>query len=581
MKQRSFFTILITGVLALLTLSAGGFYWLTTQTPLNLLRGGPTTTPAAAMFVPKQAPAMLSLLVSPDRLQALGQVFAPPQERGRAQAEFNQITESLLADTGINYGRDIQPWLGDELTLAVTDLDFDRDSSNGEQAGLLLALATTKPDRTQEFLDLFWQKQAAAGQNLAVESYEGVKLIYRRQGRELGGNTARTRSLKAFPSDPSPALATAIVTGDRHSFVLFANDPKVLKDAINNVQAPNLNLNSAPNYQKALQPLTQPRIALAFADLPQLTDWLSTQQLQSQAENPSLSSASLAISVGLNPEGLLAQTAFLTPDGEELSPPPPGPVKALQYIPAISPFVAASHDLKGLWNQLSAGLLGDELFSPLVSQALTGVQTIWGLDLPQDIFSWVEGEYALALFPRGDRHRGDWIFVAEQSADSQKAVAHLDAIALSQEYSIGNFLLAGEKISAWTRLTTTEVSDSKNTQNTIIKAEAKGVHATVGNYEIFTTSVEAMDEALKAIQTGTLVANADFQTSLAPLPQPNYGYLYLDWAASREIWERQIPLLKLIELSVKPFFDHLRSLTITSIGTDADVHRAAVLIRLS
>ncbi|MCZ0903185.1 DUF3352 domain-containing protein, partial [Microcoleus sp. HI-ES] len=135
--------------MALLGLSAGGFYWLTTHTPLNLLAGGPTTTPAAAVFVSKQAPLLASMLVNPDRLEALRQVFATPEERSRSHAEFEQIKKSFLASTGLDYSRDIQPWIGDEITLAVTTPDFDGDSNNGQQAGFLLAVSSQKVDRSQ------------------------------------------------------------------------------------------------------------------------------------------------------------------------------------------------------------------------------------------------------------------------------------------------------------------------------------------------------------------------------------------------------------------------------------------------
>ena len=153
MKLRSFFSFLIAGVLALLALGAGGFYWLSTKTPLNLLAGGPTTTPAAAVFVSKQAPWLASMLVNPDRLEALRQIFASPEERSRSHAEFEQIKKSLLANTGIDYSRDIQPWIGDEITLAVTNPDFDdRDRSKGQQTGFLLAVSSQNADRSQKFL---------------------------------------------------------------------------------------------------------------------------------------------------------------------------------------------------------------------------------------------------------------------------------------------------------------------------------------------------------------------------------------------------------------------------------------------
>ena len=577
MKLRSFFSFLIAGVLVLLALSVGGFYWLRAHTPLNLLQGGPIVTPTAAIFVPKSAPALLSMLVNPDRLEALRQVFAPPQERARSHAEFNQIKKSLLFNTGLDYSRDIEPWLGEEITLAVTGTDFDRDRTNGKQIGLLLAVASSNIERSREFLELFWKKPTVAAEDVIFEQYKGVSLTYKRANIS---NTFSPLSLGV-----SPSLATAVVgsnSTNRDSFVLFANHPKVLREAINNVQAANLNLNSAADYQQALQQLKQGRIAVAFANLSELNDWIGTQKTVSKEEKESstISPSTLAIAMGVNRQGLLAETVVVSPDGKKLQSISPQSelVKALDYVPAASPFVAASKDLNHLWTQLSAGVGGNDFLSKLVNQPIADLKASSGIDLVKDIFSWVRGEYALALLPRPDRTVPDWIFVAEKSPDSEKAIARLDAIAQSQDYSIGNFSLNNQKISAWTRLTT---SSNFNNKNTAIKAEAKGVHATVGKYEIFTTSVEAMDEALKASQTGNLASNSDFQTGIAPLPQSNYGYLYLDWLSSRAVWKRQIPLLRLIELSGRPFFDHLRSITLTSTGGEGGMRRGSAFIRLN
>ncbi len=577
MKLRSFFYFLIAGVFALLALSAGGFYWLTTQTPLNLLNGGPTTTPAAAVFVSKQAPLLASMLVNPDRIEALRQVFATPEERSRSHAEFEQIKKSLLANTNLDYSRDIQPWIGDEITFALTSPDIYRDSNNGQQTGFLLAVSSQNADRSQEFLDSYWKKESRADKTVQSELYKGVKLNYK-QVPALPKNSEFRSPLNrlALPnSSLPPSFATALVSGslaseNNSNFVLFANNQKVLRDAIDNVESANLNLNNSPNYQKALQQLTKGRIALGFINLPQ----------PETEKNPQLSPNSLAVAVGVNRRGLVAETALVTDRQQTAIPALSEPVQALRYIPSASPFAVASTDLSNFWTGLSSAIATNAEVSKLADRTIADIQTAWGINLPQDIFNWVKGEYALAVLP-GASNSSDWIFAAETSADSQQAIARLDEIARSKEYSIGSFTLRNQKITAWTQLTTSPNYGSENKRKSAIETEAKGVRATVGKYEIFTTSVEAMDEALKAAETGSLIANQDFQTSIEPLPTSNDGYFYLDWPSSRGIWEKQIPLLRLIELSARPLFDHLRSLTITSTGETAGIRKATVFMRLN
>jgi len=577
MKLRSFFSFLIAGVLALLGLSAGGFYWLTTHTPLNLLAGGPTTTPAAAVFVSKQTPLLASMLVNPDRLEALRQVFASPEERSRSHAEFEQIKKSFLASTGLDYSRDIQPWIGDEITFAVTTPDFDGDSSNGQQTGFLLAVSSQKVDRSQQFLDSYWRQQSRADKTVHSELYKGVKINYK-QPPIAKKKAASLSPLNPFslPNSKLPSsFATAAIggnlnSGNNQNFVLFANSPNVIREAINNVESANLNLNNTPEYQKALQQLTQGRIALAFANLPQS----GTEQ------NPQVSLNSLAVAVGVNRRGLLAQTALVTSRENTASPTLSEPVQALQYIPSASPLAVASTDLRNFWADLSSAVSANVEVSNLVDRTLANIQQVWGVNLPQDIFDWVQGEYALAVLPNSS-NSADWIFAAENSADSQKAIDKLDEIARSKEYSIGSFTLRNQKITAWTQLTTNQNYGKENNRKSAIETEAKGVRATVGKYEIFTTSVEAMDAALEAAETGSLVANQDFQTSIEPLPPSNDGYFYLDWPSSRAIWEKQIPLLRLIELSARPLFDHLRSLTVTSTGEITGIRKATIFMRLN
>ncbi|MBD2743956.1 DUF3352 domain-containing protein [Coleofasciculus sp. FACHB-1120] len=589
MKRRSFFYVLAAGVLVLLLIGAGGFYWLRANSPLALLGGGEVTNPTATIFVPKQAPVMVSLLVNPDRLEGLRQAVALPANRKRSRAELNQFKQSLLANTDLDYRRDIQPWLGDEITLALTSLDFDRTRDNGEQRGLLLAVTTKNPQRSREFVDLFWQKQANVETDLVFETYKGVKLIYKNQDSLVKPQDAvnkgfYNRDRSALQKDAinrasaQNSVATAVV-GDR--FVLFANNPRVLKEAINNVQAPNLSLSDSTSYQRAIDTISQPKIGLTYVNLPALAMFLGNN---SQMEiDPTYES--LAIAISPKTQGLLAETALLAATGQEIPPATPTlsqPVGALQYLPEKIAIAASGSNLEQLWTQLTSGLDSDDSLAQLINQPIANLQARWGIDLKQDIFSWVQGEYALGMLPRPDRKDSDWIFVAEKSetTKAEAAIDRLDASAKQQGLSVSSFTLENQPISAWTKLTTTAEKNQGDDQDPVkLEAQVKGVHASVGKYEIFTTSIEAMNQAIKA-PDNSLVKSDRFQANITSLPQPNNGYLYLDWASSQAFLERQLPIVKVVELVAKPLFNELNSLAFSSYGSDDGVRRSKVFLRL-
>lgn len=599
MKLRSFLSALATVVVVLLVTSVAGFVWLFSQNPLSLLQTAQAATPSAAMFVPKQAPLVTSLLVNPDRLESFRQVVVRPEERRRARSEIAQIKQGLLANTGLDYQRDVQPWLGDEMTLAVTSLDIDRDAENGAQPGYLLALATKDPERSREFLQLFWQKRAIGGTDLVFEQYKGIKLIYGNQPDEVDTSQKRKRRKSGFPSfSIEPLNLASAVVGDQ--FVLFANHPKVLRDAINNVQAPDLNLLSTDFYTQSLEALTQPRLGLAFVNVPRFATWwgdqtaLPSKSAKAETEGtPATGTQTLAIALELERTGLLASTALVSPSSTATSTASLSkPVQALQYLPATVPFAAAGQDLDRVWTQLSQGAATYGTTAELLNQSLADLERRWKLDLPQDVFSWVKGEFALGLLPepganpprRGKNkslpaNQNDWIFVAERSnSDTAKqAIAGLDEIAQQQGLSIGAIQLGNQTVSAWTRF---KPEAAIQQASKTLQAKVEGVHASVGNYEIFTTSIAAMDAALKAVDH-PLSSDDRFQQAIAPLAEPNNGYLYLDWASSRSTLERQFPVLKVIELAGKPLFKHLDALTLSSYGSRSGIQQGGVFFKLN
>jgi len=559
MNKRSFFNVLAVGVI-ILVIGIGG--WWFRRSPSLIQGNGVLSTPTAAL-ISKSAPVTVSLLVNPDRLENLP---------GSSLKELSQLKTSLFADTRIDYRQDIQPWLGQEISLAVTSVDLDRTPENGQQPGYLMALATNNAKKSREFVDLFFSGRALAGAKIAVEQSQGVKVIYETE--------------EAFPVTPAKKdvsteknqIAGAVV-GDR--FVLFANHPKVIFEAINNLQVPDLNLTSSIKYQEALKQLPSGSIASAFLNLPAVAAW---QGLKLATRLPY---ESQVVSLALKSQGLFAQTTILAAPQSELTPPVAlsGPVGAMQYIPSATGLAISgsdlSHldktDLAKLGTQVATALSGtSDLISSLVNQPLADLQQRWGINLRADIFSWVQGEYALGLSPEKEQTNPDWIFVAEKSTAATDGIARLDALATSLGLSINPITVGNQQIFAWTKLI---AATNKDPGAITLAAQVQGVHTTVGNYEIFANSIAMINAALTA-EKNSLANNRNFKDSIGALPKQNQGYVYLDWQKSHEILERQFPILQLAEVIGKPFFERLRSLTVSSYGNESELLKAGVLFDL-
>lgn len=548
MRLRSLFLILIAVAVLSLSVAAGGLFWVLAQSPLDLKAGGTKLTPEGAIFVPAQAPAMVSLVVNPDRLEALLQLETPLLKRRRSRRELDEIKSGLLAKTNLNYYADVKGWLGNEVTVAMTSLDYDRDPENGRKAGYLLVVSAKDGEYAKEFLQLFFSRSAIAGDaDLVFEPYQGVNLIYT-QSRTTG----------------ETPLASAVV-GDR--YVLFANHPKVLRDAINNVQATGINLANSENYQAALATIKMPRIGIAYVNLLALT-----KDLEGEPTEPT---PTLTLAVALDPQGLLAQSAL---SGVVKSEPPQPllsePVGALNYLPSQTILTAAGVDLQGFWQQVLTGFGENSPITDLLVESLAQWQAPRGLNLPEDIFSWAQGEYALSLLSNSGKESTRWLFVARENEKETEAIAshlsHLDDLARERGLNVGTVKLGEQPVKIWAKF----VANGNK-----IDADVQGVLTEIDDYQLISNSLDAIAKATDA-NFKSLAESQIFQDAIAPLPSENNGYLYINWRKVRPLFEAQFPGLRLLELAGQPLFDRLNSLTLTSIGNREGVSRATMLLKI-
>lgn len=623
-SRRPIATGLIAVALLLLLSGVTSLFWGSIQGPGGLVRGS-RAEPSAAMFVPKRSPLMLSLVVNPNRLSGGGWLPGPGK---RARAELRSLRDGLLAPAGLDYRKDLRPWIGDEVTLAVTDLDLDREGDNGRQPGYLLALATRRPQRAREFLQLYWQRRAADGTRLAFEQVSGARMVF------VDSPSAPLET----SDDSSPArqsVATALV-GDR--YVLFANDPKVLRSAINHVQVPELNLLNAPRYRRALEALTGPRLAVGFANFQTLGSWIVDQGLTvSKTPLPSQPAGlydAVALGLGTTRSGVLADVALLKRDaasrleipaeseqgagdspmvGPDTRPdtrpdtvrptdlptvrptdPPTDPRAALKYLPSNTAIAASSDHLDQFWQGTQRVLKAYPAIATVVNRAIGHLESDWDVNFTQEIFPWVQGAYALGELER-PQGPSDWVFVVERTRpEAQAGIAHLDDLARQQGYSIGTLTLADRPVTAWTKLKPEGQQDSADKA---LRALVRGVHGPVGptavetpdkdsadvatnnQYEVFATSLEAMEAVLQASGDQALANSQGFRAAIAPLPKTNQGYLHLNWAESEATLSQQVPFIQVLKLTAEPLFRHLQSITLSGYPATEETQRTAIALR--
>ena len=547
MKTRQVLIALV-GVILLVILGFSLFF----NKSFNLVATtGVKENPQGVVFVPKQSPLMVSLLVNPKQLESITQLLPTNAKSKRVMKAMDKLRSTLLTQAQVDSLDDLKGWIDDEVTFAVTSLDYDHDTDNGTQPGYLLAVKNNNRQSASEFLQTYYSKNVITGDSeLIFDEYEGVKIVYQ----------------NPLSEDSKVKKVAAAVVGN---FVLFANDLPVLTDAINNAQAIELNLDHDLAYQDSLASLPQKKISVVYANLPNISAWITNQPtIEEDAKNQSL-----ILSLQLNNQGLLTHSALYTGEGENKSPTLNHIPQTLAYVPENSIFTIAGANLQLLSENINQGLTQNNPFAEILSQIINPLESSLNLDLNQEIFQKVTGEYALSLSQNKDNQTLDWFFI--NKIGDEALSPSFDAMAQSRGLSIGDLPLDDRSMTTWTKLITT--SDNSFSR---LQAEVKGVHADIKSYEVLTNSVNLLSNSLSESPRNLLDAS-DFASGLETLPSKNNGYLYLRWQPLKPYFVKRFPLLRVIELGFKPLFDNLYSVTVTNQGVENGIQMSTVFFNFS
>ena len=542
-----FFVSLISLALVLLALGGSVFRYLTASPKRIAAQDQPIAI--ATTFVPVSSPFSASLLTSPEALRSPSQAQTSqpsktisPAAGPQTATASQQLQQSLLAKTGLDYERDLLPWIGSEVTFALVDADIDLEATNGQQPGYLLAAAIA-PQRQQaarEFLQTLWQRRNLVGKAPKARQISGVQALYR---DDLSGRGT------------SSVTAASALVGDR--FVLLANDIRVLQRSIRAAQSvTNLAQNKA--YRDAVAQLPAKRVGLAYWD---------SSALRDSGELPIVRSHT-AMSLERRSDGVLVTLRQAHKDS--LSEPPTrlatlaAPTAAMAFVP-----IASTQALNAV--NLAQQLSEPEAALASLNITLEDLPDFLAVGNAQNDFSawdWATGDYALARVGK------DWILaVRGRDADS----AELDSIAKANGFSAVPVALPAvsdeksiaqtREAIAWTRF---KAKPSRRASDSQLETEVMGLRIRQGEYDVFASSLAAMEQALAA-GSSSLRDAAPFNQAVAALPQPNSGYFYWDKSQIAAFVKRQPLVIQQIVKDLNPLLSSAQRLSATRVSaTGAD-----------
>ncbi|OIP72332.1 MAG: hypothetical protein AUK43_03720 [Oscillatoriales cyanobacterium CG2_30_40_61] len=322
-------------------------------------------------LIPDEAMIATYVSATPDVLSEL-QNFGTPEAQGLVSRGIKIFQQQSLAQTQINFNRDVQPWIGGVM-VALLPADGGK---LGSEPQLLMVVGIKNKLKAWHFA----QKLQASPEIKSQRSqYRGV-------------------SLSSYTEKTGKQYNVAVI----NDHLVIAVSPETVKRAIDTFMgSPSLvSLSGKSDLFFKSANLANPLLTVFIADYDRLTKdlsgtWPEVLSLSGQSLSSLKPIQSMVIGVGVESDGIrLKAMAHLRPKAT-VSPNLPEFGKMMDRFPSETVALVNSHDLHQMWLQLLTLGENNRDLNRIISQIRLALQAI-NLDADTEVFGWMDGEFALA-----------------------------------------------------------------------------------------------------------------------------------------------------------------------------------------
>ncbi|MEH2257592.1 DUF3352 domain-containing protein [Nostoc sp.] len=549
-----------------LTLSATGLligagsvaYWLLAQRQISS-----TDLLVGANIIPGDALFAVSLTTDPQQWQKLRQ-FGTKETQTELDKNLVQLRDRFLTNNGYDFQKDIAPWVGDDVTIAILapatgnkpapkPVTTNENAASDQQSMVMVLpvknseiaksiLAQPKTLKQAKWVDRIYQgiaikqSEAQAGQNFSAALLDGRFLVI------TDSPKATERAIDAYKNKTS-----LVTTGG------FAeNFPKIA--------------NYQPFAQFYINVPTAAKIAAASPNRP-----LPAQVLAQLQNNQGLAGTITLESEGIRFKGV----SWLNPNSQRVLVVENKAGKMQSRIPAETLMMLTGGNLQRLWRDYVLTSQGNPLSPIAPEQIRGGIKSLTDLDLDKDLLSWMKGEFSLSVIPATPKEgspndfRAGLLFMVQTSdaysgqslrKSAEASISQLDEVMKNQyQFQVQPGKVAGQPVVNWISpygtLTATHGWLDEDVAFLVVGAPIADKIVPKPNY--------------------TLAGTLPFQQTVPTEPNPTNGQFFLD--VERTV--KNFPLPTLIP-NQQTLLDATRSIGMTSAVSDNRSNRYDIFIEL-
>ncbi|MEQ8754501.1 MAG: DUF3352 domain-containing protein [Coleofasciculus sp. G1-WW12-02] len=455
---------------------------------------GVVDTPAAsAKVIPDEAVMVGFISTDPQAWMQL-QKFGTPELQTLVNQSLDDLQAETFKDSQISYEKDLEPWLGN-VTVAV----LPSTSPEAVDDSQILTVVTIK----NKFNLLKFASQLKREEKLGktqeidyngltiLETTDAEKTFYSavlRQHLVISEDVKPVQlAIDSFKGKPSLASQGDVAK-------LFSQDIDILNPIVKFY---------IPDYTAFVQEMVanNPEVApLPPATLEQLQGFKSVKM------GMGIDDVGIRLKTIANVEPSAIQVEFK-----------PNPGQIISQFPASTMMLLTGNGISQGWDAIAESAQTD----PQLQQGLNSLRSAANrinLDVDNDIFGWMDGEFALGVIPSTEGilapvgFGGVIVFQTSDRATAQATLTQLDTLAQQNTIQVLPRTVQGQSVTEWT-----------------IPGQGTWLgYGWLDQNTLFIAIGEPMVEKMLAKTEPSLDQSESFTAVTENLPQSNNGYFYLD-----------------------------------------------------
>ena len=505
---------------------------------------------SSAKLVPSEA--VMAASISPDNLSKLEQ-FGTPEAQNIIEKGVEDFNQKMIGESDINYEKDLKPWVGNVMIAFLPSSIVNSAPAapqGGQEHNILLVVGIKDKISALNFVNKLKSEKGVKSQE---SDYQGEKIA-------------------EFTTDRGTKSYSTVL--DDHLVIAF--DRKAVAEAIDTFKgkpsfASKESLNNSPKGVEVQNPLVQIYIPDSNIAVQQLSNNPNASQLPPQTLTSLKQVKSVAAGIGVDDMGIRVKViAKLDPQVIKAQyQPAPGAVEA--QLPAETFALVTGQGISRSWSALVERSKTEPELKQAIDQVKQRFQTV-NIDLDQDIFSWMDGEFASALVPTNQGTLAPLGFGATliiHTSDRRTAedtLKKLDTLAQSNSITVGKTNIQGKAVTEW----------QTPSQGALLG------HGWLNQDSVFVAVGEQVINAIATSPNPPLNNSDTFKAVIGSLPKPNGGYLYIDMEKTVSLVTHN--LLQPQNIAIPPetsaFLNSIRSLGATATSPDNSTSQVELLLAL-